>query len=142
AAVPYLGIKTGASGVTALPASAESRQAYETMQHEFPVGALAPARIPILGSVQSASNRAEIAAITRGVAGDSLFGTPMIEPGATSRGAVLDVPINAEPTSSAATGAVKQLRSLTSLPVGGDAAQNLDYFTIASGYQPIVFALV
>ena len=49
AAVPYLGIRTGASGVTSLPASAQSRQAYETMQREFNVGVLAPARIPLVG---------------------------------------------------------------------------------------------
>jgi RND superfamily putative drug exporter len=142
AAVPYLGVKTGASGVTSLPASAESRQAYETMQRQFAVGALAPARIPLIGNPTSAGNRAEVAAITSGIAGDARFGAPVLEPGAGARGAVLDVPINAEPTSTTATGAVTRLRSLTTLPVGGDAAQNLDYFTIASDYQPVVFALV
>jgi putative drug exporter of the RND superfamily len=142
AAVPYLGIKTGASGVTSLPAGAQSRQAYETLQRQFQVGALAPARIPIVGDATTAGSRSQVAAITSGVAGNPLFGKPVFEAGAGSRGAVLDVPINAEPTSASATDAVRQLRSLTSLPVGGDAAQNLDYFTIASDYQPIVFALV
>jgi putative drug exporter of the RND superfamily len=142
AAVPYLGIKTGASGVTSLPRSAQSRQAYETMQREFAVGVLAPARIPLLGNPQSAQNQAQIAAIRRGIAGDPLFGAVSIESVSTSRGAVLDVPINAEATSSTATHAITRLRGLTTLPVGGDAAQNLDYFTISSDYQPIVFALV
>ena len=142
AAVPYLGIKTGASGVTSLPASAQSRQAYETMQRDFNVGVLAPARIPLVGGPNTAENRAEIAAIRRGIAGDPVFGQPTIEPGATSRGAVLDVPINADPNSTAATDAVTTLRGMTDLPVGGDAAQNLDYFNISADYQPIVFALV
>ncbi len=141
-AVPYIGTKTGASGVTALPPSSSARQAYETMQKEFPVGLLAPARIPLVGGANTPANRAQIAAITRGIKGDPLFGTPSIEPQTTAKGAVLDVPINAQPTSTAATDAVKTLRSLTTLPVGGDAAQNLDYFTISSDYQPIVFALV
>ena len=141
-AVPYFGIHTGASGVTSLPTTAESRQAYETMQRAFPVGLLAPARIPLVGGPSTAENRAEIAAIRHGIAGDPRFGTPALEPQATPRGAVLDVPINAEPTSSAATHAVQDLRRLTALPVGGDAAQNLDYFTISSNYQPIVFAVV
>jgi putative drug exporter of the RND superfamily len=142
AAIPYFGIRTGASGVSSLPPSASSRQAYETMQRAFPVGLLGPARIPLVGGPDTAANRAQIAAIRSGVAGDPRFGTPSIEPGATARGAVLDVPINADPASSAATGAVKDLRKMTTLPVGGDAAQNLDYFTISSSYQPIVFALV
>jgi RND superfamily putative drug exporter len=141
-AIPYFGITTGASGVTSLPASAQSRQAYEQLRSEFPVGALSPARIPLVGGANTTVNRAQIAAITRGIAGDSRFGRPVIEPGATARGAVLDVPINAEPTSPVATGAVKSLRALTALPVGGDAAQNLDYYTVSSSYQPIVFALV
>jgi RND superfamily putative drug exporter len=142
AAVPYFGIRTGASGVTSLPPSAASRQAYETMRRASPVGLLSPARIPLVGGPDTAVNRAQIAAIRRGVAGDPRFGTPAIEPDATVRGAVLDVPINADPTSSVATGAVRDLRRMTTLPVGGDAAQNLDYFTISSNYQPIVFALV
>ena len=142
AAVPYLGIRTGASGVTSLPASAQSRQAYETMQREFNVGVLAPARIPLVGGPASAENQPEIAAIRRGIAGDPMFGQPTIEPGATAHGAVLDVPINADPNSTAATDAVTRLRSMTDLPVGGDAAQNLDYFNISANYQPIVFALV
>jgi RND superfamily putative drug exporter len=71
-----------------------------------------------------------------------MFGQPTIEPGATAHGAVLDVPINADPNSTAATDAVTRLRSMTDLPVGGDAAQNLDYFNISANYQPIVFALV
>jgi RND superfamily putative drug exporter len=142
AAIPYLGIKTGASGVTSLPASAQSRQAYETMQREFNVGVLAPARIPLVGGPNTAENRAQIAAIHRAITGDPMFGRPAIEPGATGRGAVLDVPINADPNSAAATDAVTRLRGMTDLPVGGDAAQNLDYFNISADYQPIVFALV
>jgi RND superfamily putative drug exporter len=142
AAIPYFGMTTGASGVAALPPSAASRQAYETMQRAFPVGLLAPARIPLVGGPDTAANRAQIAAIRAGIAGDPRFGTPVVEPGATAAGAVLDVPINADPASSVATGAVRDLRGMTTLPVGGDAAQNLDYFTISSNYQPIVFALV
>jgi RND superfamily putative drug exporter len=142
AAVPYFGISTGASGVASLPPGAPSRQAYETMQRAFPVGLLAPARIPLVGGADTPANRAQTAAIRKGVAGDPRFGAPVLEPGTTPRGAVLDVPINADPASSVATGAVKDLRRMTTLPVGGDAAQNLDYFTISSNYQPIVFALV
>jgi RND superfamily putative drug exporter len=141
-AIPYFGIETGASGVTALPGGTPSRQAYETMGRAFPVGLLAPARIPLVGGAGTPENRAQIAAIRRGIAGDPRFGAPVLEAATTPAGAVLDVPINAEATSSAATGAVRSLRQLTTLPVGGDAAQNLDYFSITSHYQPIVFAIV
>ncbi len=142
AAVPYFGTRTGASGVTSLPRSAQARQAYETMGREFPVGALAPARIPLIGGVSDPQNRRQIAVITKAVAGDPTFGRPFIEPTSTPAGAVLDVPINTQPTSTTATNAIRDLRAATTLPVGGDAAQNLDYFTITADYQPIVVALV
>ena len=58
AAVPYLGIKTGANGVTSLPHTATSRQAYETMKSEFPIGSLSPARIPLVGDPNSTENQA------------------------------------------------------------------------------------
>jgi RND superfamily putative drug exporter len=95
AAIPYSGMTTGASGVTTLPKDLAARQAYETLSREFPVGGVAPARIPIVGNPASAANRAVIARISRAVAGDPIFGTPSLEPGGSARGAVLDVPINA-----------------------------------------------
>jgi RND superfamily putative drug exporter len=142
AALPFASMKTGSSGVASLPHGLTSRQAYETLRGKFAVGNVAPARIPIVGNPASAANRAAIAQITRAVASDSIFGRPRLEPGAGPRGAVLDVPINADPTSARATAAITKLRAATPLPVTGEAAQNLDYYTISSNYQPIVFAIV
>ena len=55
---------------------------------------------------------------------------------------MLDVPIKADANSPAATSAVRDLRALTALPVGGITSQNIDYFDISSSYLPIVFAIV
>jgi putative drug exporter of the RND superfamily len=142
AALPYASMKTGSSGVASLPHGLTSRQAYETLRGKFAVGNVAPARIPIVGNPASPANRAAIAQITTAVASDPIFGRPQLEPGASARGAVLAVPINADPTSAKATAAVTKLRAATPLPVTGEAAQNLDYYTISSNYQPIVFAIV
>jgi putative drug exporter of the RND superfamily len=142
AALPFFGMKTGSSGVASLPHSLTSRQAYETLSGKFAVGNVAPARIPIVGNPASSTNRAAISQITAAVASHPIFGRPQLEPGATPRGAVLDVPINADPTSAKATAAVNTLRAATPLPVTGEAAQNLDYYNISSNYQPIVFAIV
>ncbi|HUZ83707.1 MAG TPA: MMPL family transporter, partial [Gaiellales bacterium] len=142
AALPYSNMVTGGSGVTTLPHDLASRQAYETLRREFGVGGVAPARIPIVGNPRSAANHAAIARIAAAVRTDPVLGTPRIEPGASARGAVLDVPINAEATSPAATAAITRLRAVTALPVTGAAAQNLDYFTIARDYQPVVLAIV
>jgi putative drug exporter of the RND superfamily len=142
AAIPYLDLNTGAAGVTSLPSSLQSRQGFEQLQRDFSVGAIAPARIPLLGDPSSASTRAEVAQITKAIAGRPIYGTPHLEPGATARGAVLDVPINADPNSEAATRAVRDLRDITSLPVGGTTSKNIDYFDISSGYLPIVVGIV
>jgi putative drug exporter of the RND superfamily len=142
AAVPALGLNTGAAGVTSLPSALQSRQGFELLQRDFSVGSVAPARIPLLGDPSSAANRAAIATITGGVADNPIFGTPHLEPGASARGAVLDVPIEADANSQAATSAVRDLRALTALPVGGITSENIDYFDISSSYLPIVFAIV
>ena len=142
ASIPYWGINTGASGVATLPPDIEARQAFETLEKEFNVGAVAPARIPIAGDPGSAANTAEIARITSAVADDAVLGTPVLEPGAGSNGGVLAVPVNADSTSLAAEDAVTRLRAATALPVGGATSQNLDYFAIARDYLPIVVIVV
>jgi len=141
AAVPYFGINTGASGVESLPPNLQSRQGFEILQKEFSVGGIAPARIPIVGDPSGAENRAEIQRITRDVAGDPVLGTPHLT-NVSTRGAVLEVPVNADATSNAAQDAVKRLRADTSLPVGGQTSENLDYFAVANDYLPIVVVLV
>jgi putative drug exporter of the RND superfamily len=142
AAVPYLDLNTGAAGVTSLPSTLQSRQGFELLQKDFSVGAIAPARIPIVGDPASAANRAAVAHLTKAIVGRPIFGTPSFEPGASARGAVLDVPINADANSQAATQAVRDLRELTPLPIGGTTSQNIDYFDISSSYLPIVVAIV
>ena len=142
ASLPYWGINTGASGVETLPANIEARQAFETLQKDFNVGAVAPARIPITGDPASAANAAEIGRITSAIAGDPVLGTPALEQGAGPKGGVLAVPVNADSTSPGAEDAVNRLRAATDLPVGGATSLNIDYFDIASRYLPIVVVVV
>jgi RND superfamily putative drug exporter len=142
ASLPYWSITTGASGVETLPKDIAARQAFETLQSKFSVGPLAPARIPIAGDPASPANTAAIASITSAVSGDPVLGTPALEPGATAKGGVLAVPVNADSTSTAAEDAVNRLRAATDLPVGGATSLNIDYFDIADSYLPIVVGVV
>jgi RND superfamily putative drug exporter len=129
AAIPYFSITTGASGVSTLPTSLQSREGYDVLQREFSVGRIAPARVAVSGA-------SEARRITRAIAGDPRFGTPALTKG------VLDIPVNADPTSSAAVRAVRDLRAITDAPVTGQTAQNIDYFDIVDQYLPFVVALV
>jgi RND superfamily putative drug exporter len=144
AAVPALQLRVGAAGagVKSLPPTADARQGFETLRRDFSVGEVAPARIPITGDPSTPENRREVAAIESRIAGQSIFGQATLEPGASVRGAVLDVPINADPDSSAATAAVRRLRTYTALPVGGTTSENIDYFDIVSSYLPLVIGFV
>jgi RND superfamily putative drug exporter len=144
AAVPALHLHVGAAGagVKSLPATAKSRQGFEALRRDFSIGDVAPARIPIVGDPSSAANRAAVAAVERRIAGQPIFGQPFIEPGSSARGAVLDVPIDADPDSAEATAAVRRLRTYTDLPVAGTISENIDYFDISSDYLPIVIGFV
>jgi putative drug exporter of the RND superfamily len=129
AAVPYFSISTGAAGIETLPTAVESRQAFDVLADEFAVGGIAPARIAV-------ADQAEADQITAAIAGDERFGTPVLTDG------VLDVPINAPSTSDAAVGALRDLRSVASSPVGGETSMNADYFDIVDRYLPIVIGIV
>jgi RND superfamily putative drug exporter len=129
AAIPYFSIDTGSAGVTTLPATLQARQGFEVLQREFTVGRIAPAEIPVSGADEAAR-------ITAAIAGDPRFGTPTLNDG------VLDVPVNADPTSATATAAVRHLRTISDSPVGGQTSNNIDYVDIVNHYLPIVFAVV
>src|SRR3954454_21771860 len=86
--IPYWSIQTGAAGVETMPASLQSKQAYDVLARDFSVGGISPARIAV-------TNDAEVQAITAAVAGDPRFGKPVLNQG------VLDVPVNEPPPSAA-----------------------------------------
>ena len=144
AAIPALALHVGAAGagVNSLPPTAKSRQGFEALRRDFSIGDVAPARIPIIGDPSSTVNRRAVAAVESRVAGQPIFGRPFLESGSSARGAVLDVPINADPDSAVATAAVRRLRGYTDLPVGGTTSENVDYFDIASAYLPVVIGFV
>jgi RND superfamily putative drug exporter len=129
AAVPYFSISTGAAGVSTLPTSLASRQGFEVLAQKFSVGQIAPAHVAV-------TDPAEAKRIVGLIAGDPRYGTP------TLTGTVLDVPVNADATSPEAVAAVRHLRILTDAPIGGQTAQNVDYFDIVDQYLPIVVAIV
>jgi RND superfamily putative drug exporter len=127
--IPYWSIQTGAAGVETMPASLQSKQAYDVLARDFSVGGISPARIPVTGA-------AEVQSITAAIAGDPRFGKPVLNQG------VLDVPVNAPATSEAAIAAVRHLRDVSASPVGGDTSQNADYFDTVDQYLPIVIGIV
>ncbi len=129
AAIPYLSISTGTAGVSTLPSSLPSRQAYDVLQSRFSVGRIAPADIPVTGPDEARQ-------IATAITGDPRYGTPALVNG------VLEIPINLDPNSLAAVDAIRHLRTVSTTPVGGSTSMSVDYFDIVDTYLPIVFAIV
>ncbi len=141
ASLPYWGMNTGASGVSALPPDLPARQAFETLKRDFSVGQVSPVRIPVLG--EDAANDPRVAALRTAAAANPAFGPMNVTPSTTSTpGVSIDIPLLVDSASRQAERAVRDLRTATDLPVGGGTAFNIDYFDLSSTYLPIVVALV
>lgn len=141
ASLPYWGMNTGASGVTAMPPDVPARQAFDTLQREFSVGQVSPVKVPVLG--QDAANDPRVGALREAAAQNPAFGPMRVIPSTTATaGVAIEVPLLVDSASIEAERAVRDLRSATELPVGGGTAFNIDYFDLSSDYLPVVVALV
>ncbi|MEO8692920.1 MAG: MMPL family transporter [Acidimicrobiales bacterium] len=153
AAIPYLGIETGFAGVTTLPKSAESRQAFDRLVQSFPGGLDAPVEIVITGPSTDPGVVRGIAQLQRDLAGDGSFGPSHVEVNTAGDLTLVSAPLLGDPASDAAVSAIERVRDRyvpTALPespsydalVGGQTAFNKDFFDLTDRYMPIVFAFV
>ena len=73
-AIPTLGLKLGASGVSTLPDRLESKQGFEALERDFPQASASPALIAISGDMHSPQVQAAIARLRASSARDPVFG--------------------------------------------------------------------
>jgi RND superfamily putative drug exporter len=153
AAIPYLGIETGFAGVTTLPESAESRQAFDKLAASFPGGLDAPVEIVITGPSDDQAVTRGIEALQAALEGDDAFGPSRVEVNQAGDLTLISAPLQGDPASDEAVAAVGRVRDRyvpAALPesptyevlVGGQTAFNKDFFALADRYMPIVFAFV
>ena len=151
AAVPYLSIDEGFSGVSTLPDEAESKQAFLVLEREFSGGLGSPVEIVIDGDITT-SVTASIEHMQAALAADPSFGPSTVEVSETSDLALISTPLSGDIAGNDALDAIRELRA-TLVPqvfddvpvevlVGGDTAYNLDYLDQTTRYTPIVFLLV
>jgi RND superfamily putative drug exporter len=152
AAIPALSLNTGAAGISSLPDNLSAKQGFVVLDRDFSAGAVTPADIVVDGAVATPPIDAAIASLTKSLAADKRFGTPVVESHPKQELAVISVPVAGDSTSKAAEDAVKMLRS-DAIPaafdgtnanvyVTGATAQNLDFTDVTQTYLPIVFTLV
>lgn len=150
AATPILGLHIGASGISSLPDSAPSKQGYLAMQRYFPAASTYPAQIVVRSG--DARTAAAVLGLRARLAADPRFGAGLIVRSPTEPVVLLSVPVRGDPASPQAVAAVRELRSRV-LPaalagtgaqalVGGQTAENADYFDAVTSPTPGVLALV
>jgi uncharacterized membrane protein YdfJ with MMPL/SSD domain len=150
AATPIFGLHIGSSGVSSLPNSLPSKQGYVALQRYFPAQSTYPAQIVVQGAGTVA--RDDLARLRARLASDPRFGPGALLASPTVAVTLLSLPIRGDPSSPQAVAAVRDLRARL-LPaalagtrarayVGGDTAQNADYFDAVTNPTPAVLAFV
>lgn len=150
AATPILGLHVGASGVSSLPDSQSSKQGYIALERYFPAQSTYPAQIVVEGA--GGAVRRDVVALQARLARDPRFGPGAIVASATEPILLLSVPVRGDPSSSQAVAAVRGLRSEiipavfagsgARVLVGGNSAENADYFEAVTSPTPAVLAFV
>jgi putative drug exporter of the RND superfamily len=151
AALPYLSIHEGYSGVSTLPDEAASKQAFLIMEKEFSGGLGSPVEVVIDGTI-TPSAIAAIEDLQGAMAADPSFGPSAVERNPAGDLALVSAPLSGDVSSDAAMDAVRDLRAdviprlFDDVPVevlvGGETAYNVDYLDQTTFYTPIVFLLV
>jgi putative drug exporter of the RND superfamily len=151
AALPYLGINEGFSGVSTLPDEADSKRAFVVMEGEFSGGLSSPVEVVIDGSI-TPKTIAAIQDLRETLQGHPTFGPSEVEMNDARDVALVSVPLTGDIAANDAMGAVRELReeivprlfddARVDVLVGGETAYNVDYLDQTTFYTPIVFAFV
>jgi RND superfamily putative drug exporter len=153
AAYPVLGLRTGTSGVEALPDSTVAKSGATALGRNFPGTATTdPAQVVITGDIASGAVTAAIAQLQASVADDQHFGPSAQQISENGRVALINIPLVGNPDSEQARGGLERLRSElipdsfdetdTSVVVGGATAQSVDYSDVINEWLPVVLAFV
>lgn len=150
AALPIFGLKTGETGVRALPNHLISKQGYVAIQKYFPAQNPYPAQILVSGGNSSVAGR--LSELRNQLAGDPRFGPGKIEVSRLMDVKLLSVPVRGDAGSGTAVSALRDLRahiipralagSGSSVLVGGKTALYSDYFDAVTHPTPYVLMLV
>lgn len=152
AATSYLDLNQGEVGVSALPDSMRSKQAFLVLQQEFGFGQDQPAVVVIDGPTDAEPVQAAIGRLEAAVTADPAFVTVALEPHPEAGLSILRARLAGDPASTQAMAAVKRLRaehietSFDGVParalVTGKTATFVDLAAINNTYTPIVFVVV
>jgi RND superfamily putative drug exporter len=152
AAIPFLSLETGTAGISTLPERFESRQGFELLNREFPGQTTDPVIVAVDGDAQSEDVQAGVERLTGALGERGIFGEPTVETAPGNDLVLVSVPVAGDSVSAEAVAAVRELReevvpaafagSGAEVFVGGDTAEDIDYYDVMDRWLPIVIAFV
>ncbi|HLX20456.1 MAG TPA: MMPL family transporter [Gaiellaceae bacterium] len=142
-AVPAFAMHTKLLGFNDLPQKLQIVQTYKTVQRAFP-GASSPATVVVSAKdVRAPRVQSEIASLKRRALATGLMHEPIrTQVNAAHTVEQVDIPLSGNGNDATAMHALSVLRGLTSSPVTGETAGDVDFNANNSSRAPIVFAFV
>ncbi|UCE31520.1 MAG: MMPL family transporter, partial [Burkholderiales bacterium] len=154
AALPALRMNIGFAGIETLPDTVGTKQAFQRLQRDFPIGVISEAVVWIEGDPSEPSVAAAIDRLRGALGNDAAFfaSDARLRSAAGGTATVLVVPMRGEAEDPATQSAIERLRtrhvpeafagSRATALVGGNAAGYLDFFGLTARYTPVVVAFV
>jgi uncharacterized membrane protein YdfJ with MMPL/SSD domain len=150
-ALPVFRMDVGTGGVSTLPDRFVSEQGFEALARNFPETTTDPVAIVVSGASAEGAGQA-IARLQARLAADSRFGEGELMRSEGGDAALLTVPVLGDSSGTQAVDAVRELRDEmiprifagvdAEVLVGGQTAENIDYFDSVINPAPYVIALV
>jgi putative drug exporter of the RND superfamily len=150
-AIPVFGLEIGTNGVSTLPDRLASKRGFIALQENFPNLTTDPADVVVAEGYGGDADAALMRLRDR-LDADPRFGRGEISVSRDGDVAVLSVPVLGDSASSRAVAAVRELRSdlvpeefagtKAKVYVGGDTAENIDYFDSVVDPVPLVLVFV
>jgi uncharacterized membrane protein YdfJ with MMPL/SSD domain len=151
-AAPVLGLRSGEAGVSTLPDRLAAKQGYLALNVAFPGQTTEPVEIVIDGDADAPAIQTGIDRLRELLAGEPLFGGPVLETSPARDLTVLTVPIAGDPLGEEAVDAVRALRGEhipaafpdpgVDVLAGGNTAETIDESDTMSRWLPIVLVFV
>jgi RND superfamily putative drug exporter len=150
ATIPAFDLDRGNSGISTLPDRFTSKQGLLLLERSFPGSSTDPAQVVVDARIRTPEIETAIDRLEQSVRGRPPFGTPTLLVNDAGDLAVLSIPVGADPASSEAVSAVRELRDDLVPAAFGDArvlvtgepAENVDYYALIGDWLPIVFVFV
>jgi putative drug exporter of the RND superfamily len=151
-ALPALGLKTGFSGIDALPKDTEASKSFTILTSQFGGALSEPIEIVIDGDVASSDGETAIASLQEALSDDATFGPSTVRVEGSDNLAIVSVPVRSNPNAPEALRAVERIRdqyvpdafadSSADVLVGGTPADTRDQVNTTNRYTPIAILFV